>query len=358
MKRDSRFELLRIVAILFITLHHLLLFGADVCGYLSAYDIESKGVAGVALNSVAVIGVSLFVMITGWFGVRRVWQPFLRLIIVCAVFGAAAYGLATYALPPFFEAVSVPVEGSAPDFFSSLKFTNWWFIVHYLMLLLIAPLLEHAVDKVSRRSMEYILLCLLVFNILFGFAWGYVNASGYNVVHFVLLYLLARYLRLFPDAPVVRFVRRYAWAVIAVCVAAITVLFLADHAAWQPRHTPMVWNYNCPLVILEAVAFFSLFTKYGSVDVSKPQNSRFKSQINFVARFVLGVYLLQSAPAIVPYRNALGHAAYEHAGYLGIFACALLLAVACWLLSWLLLSLLNFVLRNLKSFLPRRDGTN
>ena len=79
MKRDSRFELLRIVAILFITLHHLLLFGAAVCGYLTAYDIESKGVAGVALNSVAVIGVSLFVMITGWFGVRRVWQPFLRL---------------------------------------------------------------------------------------------------------------------------------------------------------------------------------------------------------------------------------------------------------------------------------------
>ena len=112
-----------------------------MCGYLSAYDIESKGVAGVALNSVAVIGVSLFVMITGWFGVRRVWQPFLRLIIVCAVFGAAAYGLATYALPPFFEAVSVPVKSSAPGFFSSLKFTNWWFIVHYLMLLLIAPLL-------------------------------------------------------------------------------------------------------------------------------------------------------------------------------------------------------------------------
>lgn len=346
------------MAILFITFHHVLLFGADVCGYLSTYDPGTKGVAGVALNSVVVTGVSLFVMITGWFGVRRVWQPLLRLVIVCAVFGAAAYGLATYALPSLFEAASIPVKATAPDFLSSLKFTNWWFIVHYLMLLLIAPLLERALDKVTRRNMEHILLCLLVFNLLFGFAWGYVNASGYNVIQFVLLYLLARYLRLFADAPLVRFVRRYAWMVIAVCAAAITMLFLADKGAWQPRRMPMVWNYNCPLVILEAVTIFSLFTKRKGEKEPKSQTSSLKPQINFVARFVLGVYLLQSAPAIVPFRNALGSTAYEYAGYAGVVVTVVLIATGCWLVSWLILSLLNFVLRSPKSLFPRRDGTN
>ena len=348
MKRDPRFELLRIVAILLITLHHLLLFGADVCGYLTPFTPESEGVVGVALNSVAIIGVSLFVMITGWFGVRRVWQPALRLVIECAAFGALAYALACYALPPLYSAAGLSVSGAGKgiDFLSSLKFTNWWFIVHYLMLLLVAPLLERALEQIGRRAMEKILLCLLVFNLLFGFAWGYVNASGYNVVHFVLLYLLVRYLRLFPNAPICRFVRRYAWLLIVVCATAMTLLFLADHTAWQPRHNSMVWNYNCPLVILETVAVFSLFTKRKGEDVPKSQISNFKSQINFVSRFVLGIYLLQSAPAIVPYRNAFGHAAYEYGGYAGLLVAVIVIATVCWLLSCAILSLVRSLLEN------------
>ena len=73
---------------------------------------------------------------------------------------------------------------------------------------------------------------------------------------------------------------------------------------------------------------------------------------------MLGVYLLQSAPAIVPFRNALGSTAYEYAGYAGVVVAVVLIATGCWLVSWLILSLLNFVLRSPKSLFPRRDGTN
>lgn len=328
-QRDSRFEMLRILAILLITAHHLLLFGADVCGYLTPYTPDAKGYAGIFANSVAVTGVSLFVMITGWFGVRRVWRPFFRLIIVCAVFGLVAFLLA--------QSQSFVPSPPWSSWWQSLKFTNWWFIVHYLMLLLVAPLLERAMASIDRRAMEYILLALLVFNLVFGFAWGYVNASGYNVVHFVLLYVLARYLRLFPDAPVVRFVRSYAWIVLFACAVALGFIFLADTSGWQPKHTPMVWNYNCPLVILEAMAIFSLFTKQKS---HKAQNS-----ILLVARFVLGVYLLQSAPVMVPLRNAFGHWAYEWAGYAGLLLALLVIAVACWVISCVVLTALRPLLR-------------
>ena len=327
-QRDSRFEKLRILAILFITAHHLLLFGADVCGYLTPYTPDSKGYVGIFANSVAVTGVSLFVMITGWFGVRRVWRPFFRLIITCAVFGLVAFLLAQSQ-----KAVPSPPWS---QWWESAKFTNWWFIIHYLMLLLVAPLLERGLASIDRKKMEYILLALLVFNLVFGFAWGYVNASGYNVVHFILLYVLARYMRLFPEAPVNSFIRRFALPLIVVCAVAMGLLFLASPDWWQPNHTPMVWNYNCPLVILESMAIFSLFAKSPTSNLKPPT-----SNLNFVARFVLGVYLLQSAPVLVPLRNAFGRWAYDWAGYAGLLLALLVIAAACWAVSCVVMTALR-----------------
>ena len=336
-QRDSRFEKLRILAILFITVHHLLLFGADVCGYLTTYTPDSKGYAGIFTNSVAVTGVSLFVMITGWFGVRRVWRPFFRLIITCAVFGLVAFLLAQSQ-----RAVPSPPWS---QWWESAKFTNWWFIIHYLMLLLVAPLLERGLASIDRKTMEYILLALLVFNLVFGFAWGYVNASGYNVVHFILLYVLARYMRLFPDAPVNSFIRRFALPLIIVCAATMGILFLAEPEWWLPKHTPMVWNYNCPLVILESMAIFSLFTQSQSHKVAESQSR----PILFVARFVLGVYLLQSAPVLVPLRNAFGHLAYDWAGYAGLLFALLVIAVVCWTVSCVVMTVLRPLLSKLST---------
>ena len=327
--RDSRFEKLRILAILFITAHHLLLFGADVCGYLTPYTPDSKGYVGIFANSVAVTGVSLFVMITGWFGVRRIWRPFFRLIIICAMFGLVAFLLAQSQ-----RAVPSPPWS---QWWESAKFTNWWFIIHYLMLLLVAPLLERGLASIDRKTMEYILLALLVFNLVFGFAWGYVNASGYNVVHFILLYVLARYMRLFPDAPVNSFIRSFALPLIVVCAAAMGLLFLAEPDWWSPKHTPMVLNYNCPLVILESMAIFSLFAKSKSRKAVESQSR----PVLFVARFVLGVYLLQSAPVLVPLRNAFGHWAYDWAGYAGLLFALLVIAVVCWTISCVVMTALR-----------------
>lgn len=335
--RDSRFECLRLVAIFFVVVHHLLLFGANCCGYLSDFSPSLSSVAGVLINSVVVTGVSLFVMITGWFGARRVWRPMLRLVVECAVFGAAALFLGLF-LQDVLGLGIAHLRFSWNLLWQSAKFTNWWFIVHYLMLLLCAPLLEAALEGIERKGVERILLCLLVFNIVFGFWWGYVNKTGYNVVQFVLLYVLARYMRLCPDAPAVSFVRRRAWLVIAACALGMSAVFLVDKSGWRAGCMPMVWNYNDPFVILEAMAVFSLFTR---------SNIR-SGRINFVARYVLGIYLLQSAPALYLFRNAAGRWAFrmgEDIAPLGGYFCLLVLAIAIcvvgWGVSWALMSVLR-----------------
>lgn len=60
--RESQFELLRIVAIFMVLIHHSLAV-ADTFGYTGHYTLN-EGITGVLLNSAVIIGVNLFVLIT------------------------------------------------------------------------------------------------------------------------------------------------------------------------------------------------------------------------------------------------------------------------------------------------------
>lgn len=71
--RNSSFELLRIFAIWGIVLHHLVINGIDVCGYNTDFDGEKYnggGYIGIIINSLTVYGVNLFILISGWFGIK------------------------------------------------------------------------------------------------------------------------------------------------------------------------------------------------------------------------------------------------------------------------------------------------
>ena len=332
--RDPRFELIRLCAIAFVVAHHVLLFGVDGCGYLSPFEADAKGVVCVAANSVVVTGVNLFVMISGWFGIRRVWRPVARLVVECAVFGAVALAL-SLGLSALFHVDGVDASWAWSRLCHSVKFTNWWFVTHYLMLVLLSPLLERALKDIGRRDFEVVLLAFGVFTFVFGFGWGFVNASGYNVLNFVMLYLVARYMRLFPASPLCRFVCGRAWLTVLVCAGLMAVWFLCDTASWQPGHSCKAWNYNCPLVVAESMAIFSLLLSL------KPT----KWNVAALSPCVLGIYLLQSSPDLVLFRNALGSWLWRECGFAG-----LVLAVAALLLVSLLLSAavtapLRFVLR-------------
>ena len=69
MKRESNFELLRIVAIIFITIHHLLINGLNICGYNKAFDISGDSAIAVLLNSCVCGGGKHF-----YFNIRVVWN--------------------------------------------------------------------------------------------------------------------------------------------------------------------------------------------------------------------------------------------------------------------------------------------
>ena len=123
--RQSNFELLRVICISLIILMHCY-------GRVPVNDMNTVNYSlGFAINAVGNVGVSIFVLISGYFGVKFKGDRFFQLIYL-----TIAYTTLTTFLNKGF--VSSELFKTAIGVFR--QSSSIWFIVCYLLLLLFSPL--------------------------------------------------------------------------------------------------------------------------------------------------------------------------------------------------------------------------
>ena len=81
-ERLSNIELLRILAMLFVVLHHI------VCHGMKLYEPPVTFIERTAIvfDAFLVVGVNLFVLISGYFSIKLSWKSFLNLALICIFF--------------------------------------------------------------------------------------------------------------------------------------------------------------------------------------------------------------------------------------------------------------------------------
>lgn len=333
-QRNSSFELLRIVAILFVVVHHLVILGADTVGYVSPYSIESQGIFGVVVNSFVIVGVNLFVLITGWFGIKLKWRSIVRLLIDCMVFGFISYGILTVISEHTFH---------LKEFIRSGFFTSNWFVRAYMILLLASPILETSLKDASNKTLLWWILLLSVLNLYFGYYLQQLNTNGYNALQFIWLYYIARYLRLSHDEKWNKEFSRDGLVIYIFLSILLALIFLWMSYKGHTIGSLRWFSYNNPLLMLSSISLFMWFS-------CKSITSKV---VNTVASGVFGVFLLHTTPFFVPFMNAYTHNVYEQYGYTGVFLEALLIIAGSLTISLLVNKLTNPVI-NLLSRLCNR----
>lgn len=88
--RQSNFELLRLVAIFLIIFGHCLLRTGNA-GIHEPYVQNLNGIIGSVLYAACVIGVNLFILISGYFGIRKVVKSVVKILIDTIVYGSLAF---------------------------------------------------------------------------------------------------------------------------------------------------------------------------------------------------------------------------------------------------------------------------
>ncbi len=264
-KRLSNIELCRIVAILCVMLVH--------STFASLGHNVSFGV--MLLAGFSIIGVNVFVMLTGYFSTTPKKSSVINLIFVCLFWGIISL------LVHYFYHEEIGFK----HFFFVTR--SNWFIPSYICLLFFAPLLNlfcNAVDKRTLWMLTFILLSLEVW-----FDWVPPQPSytlgtngGHSVLSFLILYLLARAIHLhgLPD-----WFKRVSPIIYIIC--AFLLAFLGTALLRYGYEDRVKWLYydNNPIVILSSVAFLMSFERM-KVD---------SKIINYIAKSTLAVLLGHSA---------------------------------------------------------------
>ena len=191
--RQSNIELLRMVAMFLVLLVHADFFSL---GSPTISDIQTDTIDSffkILFESISIVCVNVFVLISGWFGIKPSYKGILNFLFQCIFF---LTGL--YIITNIIGVNTLSLKGLAGCVFAT-KLN--WFIKAYLLLYIISPVLNHFVNNTSQKEFKYILVGFF----LFTCTYGWIGAAefmmqGYSTISFIGLYLLARYIRIYSPA--------------------------------------------------------------------------------------------------------------------------------------------------------------
>ena len=262
--RKSNFETLRLFAMYGIVLHHLMVNDLDVLGYNKPYSAEMGGTIFPMLNSIAVCGVDLFLLITGWFGVRAVFKKIVSLLIICLLIGSLCMIIGL--LSPIYE-------NSFRNNFLTITSLHSWFIKFYFVLLVVSPILEWIIGKLNKPQLLTFFTILTLLNIVgcWGFEIIHDNKQGYSVLNFIYMYFMGRTLKEFNNAKLMVWLKKYG--IIFVSVIAITSGFIFEwiNSGDNTIESGKYWAYNGPLVLTLAMLIFLFFSSldFSNIKINK-----------------------------------------------------------------------------------------
>ena len=192
-ERNSGFELLRLLLMFLIVIHHAIVHGLGLRGLASAdateVAIRSGDMALFCLaNGFCIVAVNAFVLISGYFGIRPSKRKVLGLLLAM-LFYTLLFTTGYYLM-----------RGDLKHAVSSLlllSHSRYWFLTDYFFLLCFAAPLNLFFERCGRRETGLFVLSLLVISSYFGFVWGHAaNTNGYTLLQFIMLYALGRYVRI------------------------------------------------------------------------------------------------------------------------------------------------------------------
>lgn len=211
--RQPKFEILRIAAILLISMMH---------GIRSAYASPNILCAStfVAINAIGNMGVTLFILISGYFGIKfhfskiiKLWLIVLTYSIVLFLFDLSKTGFNLEINKDFIKQLYIVL--------TPISSNTWWFITSYTILFMLSPLLNIACERMTKKHFTYLLCVLLLFysvcpTLLMHSLSN--TPNGKCTENMILAYLIGRYISIYH---IPQTVVRHSFQIFILCVLII-----------------------------------------------------------------------------------------------------------------------------------------
>ena len=291
-RRNSSFELLRIIGMYMIVLIHIIIH----TGVRTSVGLGITNHILTLLLCFLYTFVSVFVLITGYFQCDKEFKLksifkinnamwFYSAILILIIY--------KYGLNPWVGKTEV-LQGLLP-----IQFGGYWFTRMYLFLYCVSPLLNIIIKNVDKKTFKNILIFgVILFSIIPTLTNNtlYEGGSGYTLVNFILLYFIGAYFKKYPLEQSNTFGRfsKYKRISIFLIIFVLSIMFnfllnrfgitLGEFGfsgfirGILTNHTTA---YTNPLIITGSLCLFLIFYHF---DFS----SKF---INYIAGLTFGIYL-------------------------------------------------------------------
>ena len=250
--------------------------------YLPADTSWATLCANIFSHKSSIVSVNVFVLISGWFGIRfsnkGFWGYIFQVLYI-------SVGLSL----PFF--ITGKLELSRENILSEFTLLKnaYWFVWAYILLYILAPILNSFADNSDQKTFKRTLVLYFIFETIIAIftRLGFFGA-GYHPFAFIGLYLLARYLRIYPP----KIENKYFY--LAIYITCVLINSLTDYILTKKLYIYLngyISSYINPFNIVGAAALVIFFSKLN-----------IKSRlINWVASSCFAVYLVHLHFCIFPY---------------------------------------------------------
>lgn len=282
--RDVRFEMLRIVSMFFIILHHLILHVA-----IDDYDKISINLVISQLYLIGgKVGVNIFLLISGYFGVKGIFRPSKALKIE---FQVLFYTVLSIVLGYIFFPELISIK-SVIQAFMPTTFNAYWYITAYMALFFASPYINIVACSISKNKYIF-LLAILFFAESFAPTVLRQRHWASNLVWFVFVYLIGAYIRIYEvgkgtNAKYLKIASVFSW--ILPWIISIVLLIISFRISILKKYVNVLSTSNYSFFML-AISIF-MFLVFASM---KPV---FNIKIQKFSKATLGIYLIQSNPVV------------------------------------------------------------
>ncbi len=216
-KRDTGTEVLRIVAMLMIVCSHFAVHGG--IDYANSFNLNNVFVN--AMEFGGKIGVNIFVLITGYYSCTSKFS-FGRIFKL--LFAVECYSVILFGVSVIVGAIPLSRKMLLEAVFPTLFGDGYWFIVIYLVMYCISPLINAGLNSISQKMHGFMVLFLLSMYCFLPSTIGLfkrLNDFGFsNLIWFITIYMVGAYFRKYPFV----LFKRNGLSLVLLCASLVLIL--------------------------------------------------------------------------------------------------------------------------------------
>lgn len=313
-RRESQFEILRIISMFLIVMYH---FSIYTFGFETISFSYNKIVMDI-LSIGGKIGVNIFILISSYFMINKNFKARKFIKLFGQVWFYSIFTLII--LKIFVPSYSINIKEIVKSVFPILL-NKYWFVTAYILLMIFSPYLNFIINNFSEKMLKKLLVTLLFFSVIIN---GTISMSfeemGCSIIWFSTLYLLIGYIKKYVDLTKKKKSKNLIIFIVSYALLALSCIII-DLVGYKMQNNNIILSQsryfmrqNSILSFLASIELFLFFTKI------KIKNNNI---INKIASCSFGVYLIHDNDILRNYLWKTMFQSYNYYNYIWFILYAL-----------------------------------